>query len=161
MPVLSDGTIETLVDEGTLEIEPFDTSNLTPNGYDLRVGEVAFPDLDEDKIVEGTVEVPKRERFLLATDEVVTLGEATCAQLWIRSTYARKGVMAAFGKVEAGFSGQLTIGCFNAARDAVEIPIGSRFCQIAFEPLTASADAVYEERSGTYQNQRGVTTARD
>jgi len=112
-------------------------------------------------VTEGTATLPARERFLVATEEVVTLGPSLAGQLWIRSTFARKGLMMAFGKVEAGFSGELTIAGFNAARDPVDLPIGERFCQLAFESLAESADALYEERSGTYQDQRGVTHARD
>lgn len=161
MPLLSDGSIEELVGTEALDVEPFEPDNLTPNGLDLRVGEVAFPDAEEPTATRGTVELPARERFLVATREVVTLGPQLAAQLWIRSTYARKGLVAAFGKVEAGFSGTLTIGAFNAADHAVELDVGERFCQIAFETLVESAEELYAERSGNYQGQRGVTHARD
>ncbi len=161
MTVLSDGTIQELVGTAALDVDPFEPDDLTPNGLDLRVGEVAFPDQDAEVVQDGTARVPARERFLVSTREVVTLGPSLAGQLWIRSTFARKGLMAAFGKVEAGFSGTLTLGCFNASRDAVEVPIGERFCQIAFEALTQDADELYEDRSGTYQDQRGVTPARE
>jgi dCTP deaminase len=65
--------------------------------------------------------------------------------------------MASFGKVDAGFQGTLTISCYNANDEPVDIPIGDRFCQIVFEHLSTHPDALYSERSGTYQNQRGVT----
>lgn len=162
MAVLSDRTIRELVDRDELSIEPFDASNLTPNGYDLSVKEVLLPDRDASSVRRsGTARIPPRERFVVSTEETVTLGPGVCAQLWLRTTFARKGIMASFGKVEAGFSGELTISAFNAAREAVELPIGERFCQIAFEALTADADALYEERSGNYQGQRGVTLAND
>jgi dCTP deaminase len=161
MSVLSDRTIQELVEREELGIEPFDASNLTPNGYDLSISEVLLPDRETVPRRTGVARVPPRERFVVSTEETVTLGPGLCAQLWLRTTFARKGVVASFGKVEAGFSGDLTISCFNAAREAVEIPVGERFCQIAFEALTADAEALYEERSGNYQDQRGVTLARD
>lgn len=161
MPVLSDGTIQDLVGTDALNVDPFELDNLTPNGLDLRVQEVSLPDASQDPVSEGQAVIPPRERFLVSTLEVVTLGSSLAGQLWIRSTYARKGLMAAFGKVEAGFSGTLTIAGFNAAQEPVQLPIGERFCQIAFEALTKDADALYEERSGNYQDQRGVTLARD
>ncbi len=160
MPVLSDATIEELVGTDALNVDPFEAENLTPNGLDLRVGETMVPSMDATTD-EGIATIPGRERFLVSTQEVVTLGPRLAGQLWIRSTYARKGIMAAFGKVEAGFSGTLTIACFNASKDPIELPIGERFCQIAFEALTKDADALYEERSGNYQGQRGVTLASD
>lgn len=161
MAVLSDRAIEELVDEGALGIEPFDPDNLTPNGIDLRVGEILIPTDGEEATTVGVAAIPPRERFLVSTEEVVTLGETLAGQLWLRSTYARKGAIAAFGKVEAGFSGTLTIACFNAAREPLELPIGERFCQLAFETLTEAPQALYEERSGNYQDQRGVTLARE
>lgn len=160
MPVLSDATIEEILGTEALDVEPFDAENLTPNGLDLSVGETMLPRTDET-VQEGTATIPPRERFFVSTEEVVTLGPGLAGQLWIRSTYARKGIIASFGKVEAGFSGTLTIACFNAARDPIELPVGERFCQIAFEALTQDAEALYEERSGTYQGQRGVTLARE
>jgi dCTP deaminase len=88
------------------------------------------------------------------------MGPLVTSQLWIRSSYARKGVLASFGKVDAGFQGTLTFGCFNASHEALEIPIGDRFCQIVFEKLEHEPKALYQQRSGTYQNQRGVTLKR-
>jgi dCTP deaminase len=160
--VLSDATIERLLSRGDLRIEPYVAKHLTPNGYDLAIGEVVLPEVGQrERTTAGVANVPGRERFLVATREVVTLGRTITAQLWIRSSYARRGVLAAFGKVEAGFSGTLTIGCFNASQNALELPIGDRFCQIAFEALDTAAEKLYAERSGSYQHQRGVTLARD
>lgn len=161
MTVLSDSAIERLIEADELAVEPYEADNLTPNGIDLRIGEVLLPERNGEPVDEGTVQIPGQERFLISTEEVVTLGPSIAGQLWIRSTYARKGVIAAFGKVEAGFSGTLTIACFNAASQPIELPIGERFCQIAFETLTDAAEELYEERSGNYQGQRGVTLAQD
>lgn len=163
MAVLSDRTIEHLRREGALDIAPFEPQNLTPNGYDLTIGEVLLPEVEGGPVTvtEGSAEVPGHGRFLVATAEVVTLGAGVTAQLWIRSSFARRGLIAAFGKVEAGFSGSLTIGGFNASAGPVSLPVGERFCQIAFEALTEDAAGLYAERSGTYQDQRGVTLARD
>jgi len=80
-----------------------------------------------------------------------------CAQLWLRTTWIRKGIIGAFGKIDAGFEGTLTLGAYNASDDVIEIPIGERFCQMVFETLHSSADKSYGERSGNYQGQTGVT----
>ncbi len=84
------------------------------------------------------------------------MGPQITSQLWIRSSYARKGVMASFGKVDAGFHGNLTISCFNSNDEPLEIPIGDRFCQIVFENLSSVPSELYDKKSGTYQNQRGI-----
>ncbi|HEV8361576.1 MAG TPA: dCTP deaminase, partial [Candidatus Thermoplasmatota archaeon] len=109
MAVLSDADILAAMRAGDLVVEPFREDALTPNGLDLRVAEVLMPDVEEEpvKLVAGTVHVPGHARFLVSTLERVRLGPALAGQLWIRSSWARKGFLASFGKVEAGFEGTL------------------------------------------------------
>jgi dCTP deaminase len=159
MSVLSDADIELAMQNKTLGIEPFVHKNLTPNGYDLSIDEIYIKKTDQH-IKEGTAVIPPLTWFAISTKECVTMGSQITSQLWIRSSYARKGIMASFGKVDAGFCGTLTFGCFNASDSNVEIPIGDRFCQIVFENLASEPKALYHERSGTYQHQRGVTLKR-
>jgi len=159
MAVLSDTDIKQAMQNNTLGIEPFVQKNLTPNGYDLSIDEIYIKKTD-NHIKEGVAVIPSLTWFAISTKEFVKMGPQITSQLWIRSSYARKGIMASFGKVDAGFYGTLTIGCFNASDKDVEIPIGDRFCQIVFEHLESIPKALYHERSGTYQNQRGVTLKR-
>jgi len=159
MAVLSDLDIEQALQQGALGIEPFVQKNLTPNGYDLSIEEVFIRKTDQH-IKKGIAVIPPLTWFAISTKEFVKMGPQITSQLWIRSSYARKGILASFGKVDAGFHGTLTFGCFNAGDTDVEIPIGDRFCQIVFEHLEQAPKALYHERSGTYQNQRGVTLQR-
>jgi dCTP deaminase len=159
MAVLSDTDIEQAMQNKELGIEPFVQKNLTPNGYDLSIDEIYIKKTD-NHIKEGVAVIPSLTWFAISTREFVKMGPQITSQLWIRSSYARKGIMVSFGKVDAGFHGTLTFGCFNASDKNVEIPIGDRFCQIVFEHLESIPKALYHERSGTYQNQRGVTLKR-
>jgi dCTP deaminase len=161
MAVLSDADIFEALRRGDLRVEPFREEALTPNGLDLRIAEVLVPDRSPEPVRQGSAEVPPLGRFLVSTAERITLGPALAGQLWIRSSYARRGVLASFGKVEAGFDGTLTIGAFNGAAQPLLLPVGERFCQLALEPLSSPAAKVYAQRSGTYQGQRGITLARD
>jgi dCTP deaminase len=161
MALLSDRDILLARESGELVVEPWRDEALTPNGVDLRVAEVLVPDVAPEPVRTGQAAIPPQTRFLVSTLERVRLGPQLAGQLWIRSSYARRGVLAAFGKVEAGFDGTLTIGAFNSARQELLLPIGDRFCQLALEPLSSPAAKVYAERSGTYQGQRGVTLARE
>jgi dCTP deaminase len=156
MTVLSDSDIEQALEHDDLGIEPFVQKNLTPNGYDLSIEEVFIRSTGEH-IKDGIAVIPPLTWFAISTKEFVKMGPQLTSQLWIRSSYARKGIIASFGKVDAGFHGTLTFGCFNASDTNVEVPIGDRFCQIIFEHLENIPKALYHERSGTYQNQRGVT----
>ncbi|HID25656.1 MAG TPA: dCTP deaminase, partial [Thermoplasmata archaeon] len=123
--------------------------------YDLSIEEVYIKKTGEH-IKEGTARIPPLTWFAVSTKEYLKMGPAVASQLWIRSSYARKGIIASFGKVDSGFHGTLTIGCFNANHEEVEIPIGDRFCQIVFETLFSEPDELYDKRSGNYQDQRGV-----
>ena len=155
MTILSDIDIRNKMKNNELGIEPFIEKNLTPNGYDLSIHEIFIKKSDEH-IKEGTAVIPPMTWFAISTKEFVKMGPQITSQLWIRSSYARKGVMASFGKVDAGFHGTLTISCFNSNDVNLEIPIGDRFCQIVFENMESVPSELYDKKSGTYQNQRGL-----
>ena len=152
--ILSDRDIRAMVEDGEIEISPFSEDNLTPNGYDLSIGEIYVRKTNEH-VKEGKIRIPPLTWFAVSTKEFIGLGDKVTAQLWIRSSYARRGIFASFGKVDAGFRGNLTIGCFNADRE-VELQVGDRFCQIVFELLESEVEKTYDKRSGHYQNQRGI-----
>jgi len=155
MAILSDKDIEYFIKNNELGIEPFEIKNLTPNGYDLTIDEVYIKKTDSH-IKDGIATVPPLTWFAISTKEFVKMGANLASQLWIRSSYARKGVMASFGKVDAGFHGTLTISCFNSNDEPLKIPIGDRFCQIVFENMLSIPSELYEQKSGNYQNQRGI-----
>ena len=155
MTVLSDKDIENAMQSGNLGIDPFIEKNLTPNGYDLSIDEIFIRKTDEH-IKEGIATIPPMTWFAISTKEFIKMGPQITSQLWIRSSYARKGIMASFGKVDAGFHGTLTISCFNSNDTEIEIPIGDRFCQIVFENLSSAPSELYDKKSGNYQNQRGI-----
>jgi len=155
MSILSDIDIKERIENNELGIEPFIEKNLTPNGYDLSIDEVFIRKTDKH-IKEGMAVIPPQTWFAISTKEFVKMGPKITSQLWIRSSYARKGVMASFGKVDAGFHGTLTISCFNSNDEPLEIPIGDRFCQIVFENMNSIPSELYDKKSGNYQNQRGI-----
>ncbi len=155
MTILSDIDIKNSIEKNDLGIEPFNDKNLTPNGYDLSIDEIYIKKSDQH-IKDGIAKIPPLTWFAISTKEFVKMGPRITSQLWIRSSYARKGVMASFGKVDAGFHGTLTISCFNSNDEPLELPIGDRFCQIVFENMESIPSELYNEKSGNYQNQRGL-----
>ena len=159
MALLSDGDIRQYLAKGELRIDPFDEKNLTPNGYDVTIEEVLIPGSNM-RTSQGVARIPPATRFAVSTRESVGLGRHIAGQIWLRTTWARQGVLAAFGMVDAGFSGTLTFGALNGGSDALELPIGERFAQIVFLSLESPSSETYEKRSGTYQGQRGVTLER-
>ncbi len=151
--MLSDSEIMNALKSGGIEITNFDESALTPNGYDLSIGEIMIPD-KEIHIKAGKIKIPAMTRFLVGTAEEVYLSENFAAELWIKSRWARRGVLASFGLVDAGFRGILTLGAFPISE--IELEIGQRFVQIVFFRLGKSASKTYEKRSGNYQNQKEI-----
>lgn len=156
---LSDADIRVWVMDGKLSIDPFHEANLTPNGYDLTVAEVYVPSADT-RIQKGLATVPAGAHFLVGTEERVALGPRLAADLWIRTTWARQGVLPSFGKIDAGFRGTLTLSALNGSHEALELPVGETFAQMTFHELRTRPTGTYEEISGTYQDQEGVTPAR-
>jgi dCTP deaminase len=65
--------------------------------------------------------------------------------------------MCSFGKIDSGFNGTLTLLGFNSSNEEVELKIGETFAQMVFEMMTGPAASLYSERSGNYQNQKGIT----
>lgn len=155
MSVLSDAAILEAISRGRLRVGNFNERNLTPNGYDVTIAEVFVPSTSETT-THGSATVPPSSRFAVSTLEVFDLGLDMCAEIWLRTTWARRGVLGSFGKIDAGFRGALTLGGFNAAHEPLEIPIGDRFAQVVFEALSPPAREGYESRSGHYQDERGV-----
>jgi len=151
--ILSDRDIVEAIVRKQLSIEPFSRKNLTPNGYDLTVDEIMITKTGE-KIKEGKVKIPTMTHFLVSTKEYVKL-TGVAGSLWIRTTFARKGIISSFGKVDVGFEGNLTLSAFNAGSE-IEIGAGERFAQIVFERIT-KPEMPYFQRSGNYMGQKGIT----
>lgn len=155
----SDTDFLAAVQAGTFAAAPWKPEDLTPNGLDLRLSHVLIPSLSPEPITTGTATVPPMTRFIVGTEAAITMPRDGVGSLWLRSSYSRKGVIAAFGKVDAGFRGNLTVGCFNAGHEPLAIPIGDRFCQMVVETLQSPPQRDYGA-TGRYQDQRGVTLAK-
>jgi len=160
MSIWSDTDFLRAVEDGDFKAMPWRPEDLTPNGLDLRIAHVQVVGQMDAPVSEGTVTVPAGERFVIGTQEYLEMPVGAVGSLWIRSSYARRGVLASFGKVDAGFHGNLTVGCFNASHEAIQVPVGDRFCQIVLEDLKSAPQAAYAEKSGNYQGQTGVTLAK-
>jgi len=156
MAVLSDTDILEMLANGTLKIEGFNESNLTPNGYDVTIEELWIPSINR-RSREGTVAVPCNSWFVVGTKEYLMLPTVLVGEIWIRTSWVRKGILSSFGRIDAGFNGNLTFSAYNASNGPVDVPIGERFAQVVFEELRSPPKKSYEQRSGNYQGQRGIT----
>ncbi len=152
MATLSDREILSLTIKGELISENFHEASLTPNGYDLRVQDIRMDGKDSDNASIGP-----GSHFLASTLEFMALPSDVIGQIWIRSSFARKGIIGSFGAVDAGYHGTLTLSFLNAGETTLDLKTGDRIAQIVFHRLESVPQMIYEERSGNYQNSRGVT----
>ena len=158
MCVLPDHEIIRRIDSKNMIITNYSEASLTPNGYDLRVAEVSIPSV-QSTVQDGVAIIPKGAMFFVSTRERVELPSDVAGQLWLRTSWMRRGVLAGLGKVDAGFRGTLTFMAINMSDKSLELPIDSRFVQIVFETLCSEASLTYDKRSGNYQEQNGITLA--
>jgi len=156
MAVLSDHEIVRYLIARGLKIAPFSEKNLTPNGYDMTIGEIEVPSRGL-KVTEGEVIIRPGEWFLLSTLEEIRLPPELTGQIWLRTTYIRRGFMGSFGRIDAGFHGTLTLALANMSPKEQAVTIGDRIVQVVFETLSTLPEKVYAERSGNYQGQLGIT----
>jgi len=136
--ILTDKEIRELVKEKKL-IEPFEEEQLTPNGYDVSINRdcYSFP----------------KQSFVAVTVETITLPNNIVAQIWLKTKYARQGVQATFGMIDAGFKGTLALSLYNTSQLLIPIKKGDTIAQVVFIKLDNPVEKVYSERSGNYQNQ--------
>jgi dCTP deaminase len=153
--VLSDKDIIKAVGKKEIAIKPFNLENLTPNGYDLTVKEIKIGERTSEEALKKAI-IPKLQWFVISTQEIIKLGLDYIGEIWIRSTYARKGVLGSFGLVDAGFEGELTLPFFNTC-SLLELKKGDKIVQISFRKLGSSASSSYKEKSGKFMHQRGIT----
>ena len=125
-------------------------------GFDLRLGEVykirgkAFLGIDErntpesilvskfDSKKRSSVIIKPSEQYLVTTLESVNLPDNLTANLWLRSTLYRSGLILSGGNIAPGYSGILSFTFFNSGNSPIEIELGARIVHILF----------YEVKSG-------------
>jgi len=140
--MLNDREIEYNVAAGKIISENYSRDSLTPNGYDIRIG-----DYELDIIKTNSL-------FFISSLEKFNMPDNIVASLHIKSKYARRGVFASFGFVDAGFIGNLTMAFYNFG-DGFQIKRGMKFVQIVFYEIK-TPDKNYPGRSGNYQNSEGI-----
>lgn len=143
--ILNDRAIKEYVSNGLLIEENFDEKFLTPNGYDLRVGEV-MPD----------GEISNSSPFFASSLETIRMPDNVVASMYIKSRYARRSVFSTFGFVDAGFHGNLTLSFINFGTSLI-LKKGDPIVQIIFSEIEPP-EKNYSKRSGNFQNSHGINT---
>lgn len=159
MSMLSDRGILHALDLGSIDISPFNMSQLQPATYDLLLGPVlkrmktGHEPIDPDKNTAGEFETIEsfasgQDFFLLPGQfvlgsvlEYIKVGDRFAAKMEGKSSRGRVGLLAhvTAGFVDPGYEGNLTLEMCNIASRPVILRPGMRICQIAFWPLSSPA----------------------
>jgi dCTP deaminase len=180
--VLSDGTIQRLVEEGHIRIEPWDPGLVQPASIDLRLGtsfrvfhnhRAAAIDLnDPPRDLTEHVEIDDSSPFVIhpgefvlgRTLEQVEIPDDIVARIEGKSSLGRLGLIvhATAGFVDPGFSGTLTLEITNLTRVPIKLYAGKPIAQLSFMTLDAPAQRPYGHRElgSHYQGQVEATESR-
>jgi dCTP deaminase len=180
--VLSDRTIRRLLEEGHIEIDPFDDSLVQPSSVDVRVDRwfrvfhnARYPYIDvkkEHEELTELVEVGEDRPFILhpgefalgSTLERIRLPDDLVARLEGKSSLGRLGLLihSTAGFIDPGWDGQVTLELSNVLNLPITIYPGMKIGQLSFVQLTEPAENPYgsREAGSKYQGQRGPVPSR-
>jgi dCTP deaminase len=179
--VLSDRTIRRLIDDGRIEIDPYDAGLLQPSSVDVRVDRLfrvfrnnraSYIDVKVEQDLTELVEVDDQEPFILhpgefvlgSTLERVRLPDDLVARLEGKSSLGRLGLLihSTAGFIDPGWDGHVTLELSNVANLPITIYYGMKIGQVSFMELSEPAESPYGSGGlgSKYQGQRGPTPSR-
>jgi dCTP deaminase len=179
--VLSDRTIARLLEEGRIEIDPYDAALLQPSSVDVRVDRYfrvfrnnLYPFIDVKKAQDDLTELVEVDgdpfilhpgEFVLgSTLERVRLPDDLVARLEGKSSLGRLGLLihSTAGFIDPGWDGHVTLELSNVANLPITIYPGMKIGQISFMELTEAAASPYGSGplGSKYQGQKGPTPSR-
>ena len=180
--VLADKTIRALLEEGRIEIDPYDPTLLQPSSVDVRVDRyfrvfhnARYPYIDvkqpQDALTEE-VEISDDEPFILhpgefvlgSTLERVRLPDDLVARLEGKSSLGRLGLLihSTAGFIDPGWDGHVTLELSNVATLPITIYPEMKIGQISFMQMTEPAATPYgsTDIGSKYKGQQGPTPSR-
>ncbi len=169
--VLSDRTINKMLESGTLQITPIERDQVQPASVDIRLGNTfsivedsptGIITLDKEikyKTITTDTYVLLPNQFVLATTmEYFELPDDLTAFVEGRSSLGRMGLFIQnAGWVDPGFKGEITLELYNVNRCAIELKAGRRVGQLVF---SRTDDVAMHPYNGKYQGQKGATGSR-
>jgi dCTP deaminase len=180
--VLSDRTIARLLEEGRIEIDPYDDTLLQPSSVDVRVDRLfrvfansRYPFIDVKQPQEDLtelVEIEEDNPFILhpgefvlgSTLERIRLPDDIVGRLDGKSSLGRLGLLihSTAGFIDPGWNGHVTLELSNVANLPITIYYAMKIGQLSFVRLTEPAATPYGANGlgSKYQGQRGPTPSR-
>ena len=169
--ILSDKTLEQLIKDRKLIVEPINEKSIQPASIDCRLGnhfllieensmdiltmdsEIKYREFDGKAIT-----IPPHSFLLATTYEYVKLPNNITAFVEGRSSIGRIGLFIQnAGWVDPGFEGRLTLELYNANSLPIKLQAGRRLCQLVFCKMDQQAKFPY---NGKYQGQKRTVGSR-
>ncbi|ACL68932.1 dCTP deaminase [Halothermothrix orenii] len=169
--ILSDRTINQMIKNGELVVEPLEEYQIQPASIDLRLGssflkidenlmevmtlndEIKYVNLERKEII-----VPPNSFLLATTREYIKLPPDITAFVEGRSSIGRMGLFIQnAGWVDPGFEGQITLELYNANRLPIKLTAGRRICQLVLARMDKEAKTPYQ---GKYLYQKKAVGSR-
>lgn len=162
--ILSDRTLQEMIEKGTLGVEPLGADSIQPASIDCRLGR-HYLLVDENRMtsirldseiqyrqIEGdSITIPPHSFLLATTEERVRLPDDLTAFVEGRSSIGRIGLFIQnAGWVDPGFEGQIILELYNANSLPITLEAGRRICQLVFCRMDQAAATPYR---GKYQGQ--------
>jgi dCTP deaminase len=148
---------------------------LSSYGYDIRVADtfkiftnvnstVVDPkNFDPNAYVDfkgGVCVIPPNSFVLAHSVETMRMPRDVTGVVLCKSTYIRAGVLIPTTVLEAGWEGIITLEISNVTPLPARVYANEGIAQILFFEGDEACDISYADRSGKYQNQRGVVLPR-
>jgi dCTP deaminase len=162
--ILSDRTIQRLIESKELECSPLTEESIQPASIDCRLGnhfllvenhnmsmismseEIKYREVECDKIT-----IPPHSFLLATTMEYIKLPNHLVAFVEGRSSIGRMGLFIQnAGWVDPGFEGKITLELYNANALPIQLEAGRRICQLVLCNMDQAALKPYQ---GKYQGQ--------
>ncbi|EQD87668.1 dCTP deaminase [Saccharopolyspora erythraea] len=180
--LLSDRDLRKELEDGRLELDPFDAAMIQPSSIDVRLDRYfrvfdntkythIDPSQQQDELT-SLREVPDDEPFVLhpgefvlgSTFELVGLPDDLAGRLEGKSSLGRLGLLthSTAGFIDPGFSGHITLELSNVANLPITLWPGMKIGQLCLFRLSSPADHPYgtKQAGSRYQGQRGPTPSR-
>ncbi|QUH05528.1 dCTP deaminase [Saccharopolyspora erythraea] len=180
--LLSDRDLRKELEDGRLELDPFDAAMIQPSSIDVRLDRYfrvfdntkythIDPSQQQDELT-SLREVPDDEPFVLhpgefvlgSTFELVSLPDDLAGRLEGKSSLGRLGLLthSTAGFIDPGFTGHITLELSNVANLPITLWPGMKIGQLCLFRLSSPADHPYgtKQAGSRYQGQRGPTPSR-
>lgn len=153
MAILGRKEIAERVAKGDLRIEPFDEKKVEPASYDCQLGDVVAAGVGRVKWGDGDEFVLESNSWAsISSVELFELPRDLCASYGIRSSLARRGVIAFGGpQIDPGYTGRIFVSLYNPTLEPIVLKNRQDIMSVIFYEVTSADDRGY---SGPYQGQR-------